>query len=93
MSRDDTDPRKMLILKIEVPGVWCDDLEESARVWAGSDEPTDQDRCDVVTEEWMRPEVGLTAVMHTGEADEVTAWVGRIVGAEVRDLRPGVRGD
>ena len=80
------DAKTTLILHIEVPGIWSDDLEESAREYAdrGGD-PTDADRLDVVLEEWMRPSVGLTLLMYDGEDPEMmAAYVGRIVGAEAR---------
>lgn len=81
---------KVLVLHIEVPGVYADDLPESAACYAEPDEPGPQDYLDVVTEEWMREEVGLTIVTIPGEKNlnsdfEVHAYTGRIVGAEVRD--------
>ena len=85
------EPTKVLILHIEVPGVWADDLPESAAVWADGREPDAQDYLYVVTEEWMRQEVGLTIVTLPGEknlSDDfgVHAYTGRIVGAEVRSV-------
>jgi hypothetical protein len=83
-------PTKTLVLYIEVPDVWSDDLEASAAEWADGDEPTARDYLDVVLEEWMRPEVGLTIVTLPGEKSsnddfEVHAYTGRIIGAETRD--------
>jgi hypothetical protein len=83
-------PKKVLVLHVEVPGVWADDLPESAAELAGGFAPTAQDYLDVITEEWMRQEVGLTIVTLPGEKSmnddfEVHAYTGRIVGAEARD--------
>jgi hypothetical protein len=80
---------KTLILHIEVPGIYADDLPASAAIYAESDEPSPKDYLDVVTEEWMRPEVGLTIVTIPGEKTmnddfEVHAYTCRIVGADVR---------
>ena len=58
----DAERKKVLILHIEVPDIYADDLEESARIWAEG-EPTAEDRLSVVLEEWFRPEVGLTVVV------------------------------
>jgi hypothetical protein len=85
-----TEPKMRLILHIEVSGVWADDLPASAAEWADGGEPSPQDYLDVVLEEWMRPEVGLTIVTLPGEkcmSDdfEVSAHTGRVVGAEVRE--------
>jgi len=85
-----SEPTKTLILHIAVPGVWADDLPESAAVWALGDEPTPEDYLNVVLEEWFRPEVGLTVVTQPGEKNTnddfmVRAFDGQIVGAEVRD--------
>lgn len=83
---------KTLVLHIEVPGVYADDLPQAAReIMDGDlDDPTSQDYFYVVTEEWMREEVGLTIVTLPGEKNlnedfEIHAYTGRIVGAEVRD--------
>ena len=72
-------------------GIWADDLPDNARIWAASDEPTPQDYLDVVLEEWMRPDVGITIVTrpeakNTSDDFEVRAYNGRIVGAEARDV-------
>lgn len=85
------EPRKVLVLHVEVPGFWADDLDEMAAIYAdGWEGEADDYRLTVVTEEWMRPEVGITLVSIPGEkcmnSDfEVHAYTGRIVGAEVRD--------
>lgn len=88
---DETKPKKVLVLHIEVPGVWADDLDESAKSYADGEKPTAEDYLDVITEEWMRPEVGLTIVTLPGEKStnddfEVHAYTCRIVGAEARDV-------
>lgn len=82
--------RKTLVLHVEVPGVYADDLEESAAAWADGESPTAEDFLNVVVEEWMRPEVGLTVVTIPGEKStnddfEVHAYTARIVGAGLRD--------
>jgi hypothetical protein len=84
--------KKTLVLHIEVPGVWADDLDERAAEW-GSDDPAAA-RLVVVTEELMRPEVGITLVSLPGEKEmsgdfEVHAYTGRIVGAETREADHG----
>lgn len=91
-----SEPKKKLVLHIEVPGLWADDLDENAAIYAGADDdPTaevkPEHRLDVVLEEWMRETVGLTIVTIPGEkclnSDfEVHAFTGRIVGAEARDI-------
>lgn len=83
-------PKKTLVLHIEVPGVYADDLPASAALLAAPDEPGPDDYLFVVTEEWMRKEVGLTIVTLPGEMSmsddfEVHSYNGRVVGAEVRD--------
>jgi hypothetical protein len=80
---------KTLVLHIEVPGFNADDLDELAGFLSEPDPPGPQDRLDIVIEEWMREEVGLTLVSLPGDKcmnDDfvVTAFTGRIVGAEVR---------
>ena len=85
--------RKHLVLHIEIPGFYADDLDECARDMMDLDEseaPDAESRLYIVTEEWMRAEVGLTLVSIPGDkclSDdfEVKAFTGRIVGAETRD--------
>ncbi len=84
----DPKPTATLILTIEVPGIYADDLHESASIYAEG-EPTPQDYLDVVTEEWMREEVGLTIVTLPAEKEmnsdfQVHAYTARIIGAGVR---------
>jgi hypothetical protein len=81
---------KNLILHIEVPGIWADDLPESAALWAEGSEPTAKDYATVVTEEWMRPEVAIAVVTRPGEKNlnedfELHTYKGLIVGAAVRE--------
>lgn len=88
------EPKKRLVLHIEVPGVWADDLESSAREvasWNNRANPSPEDYLFVVTEEWMRRDVGLTIVTLPGEKSTnddftVSSHNGRVVGAEVRDV-------
>ena len=90
-----SDPKYTLLLTIEVPGIWADDLPESAALWADSEEtgdkPTPEDYLNVVIEEWFREEVGLTIVTLPGEKtmnDDfgVHAYTCRIVGAGVKEI-------
>lgn len=84
--------KKTLVLHIAVPGFYADDLPQLAAELSSLHERelTPDDYLDVVTEEWMRREVGLTLVSLPGEKStnddfEVHSYDGRIVGAEVRD--------
>ena len=81
---------KRLVLHIEVPGIYADDLPQAAKDMSGGDFPNPDHYLFVVIEEWMREEVGLTVVTLPGEKNlnedfQVHAYNGRIVGAEVRD--------
>lgn len=83
--------KKVLVLHIEVPGIWADDLPQSAAFCSEPDEPGPEEYLFVVTEEWMRPEVGLTVVTLPGEKSTnddfgVHSYDARVVGAEVRDV-------
>lgn len=83
-DREDTGHR--LVLEIEVPEFWVD---------GSTQEFCDENDCkvlDVVREEWMREDVGLTFVSIPGEKEtnsdfEVHAMNGRIVGARIEALR------
>jgi hypothetical protein len=82
-------PKKTLVLHITVPGFHADDLDDCAREMADGD-PGPEDRLEVVLEEWMREEVGITLVSLPGEkcsSDdfEVHTYTGRIVGAELME--------
>ena len=91
------EPKKVLVLHVEVPGFWADDLDASAAIYhegreADEDDDLAEYRLAVVTEEWMREEVGILMVGRPGEKcmnDDfiVQAYTGRIVGAETRDRR------
>lgn len=90
-------PGRHLVLHVEIPGFWADDLDECAAVLSEPDPPGPEDRLYVVTEEWMRETVGITLVSIPGEkclSDdfEVKAFTGRIVGAEARPAAAAVRG-
>ena len=81
-----TDRTKRLRLVIEIPDIYADDLDESAEIMADGEEVTEAHYLWVVTEEWMREEVGITIVSLPGEkcmSDDFTvaAYTGRIVGA------------
>lgn len=87
----DSQGDKRLVLHVEVPGVYADDLPQAAAFLSEPHQPTPQDYLDMVLEEWMRPEVGLTIVTLPGlgemsEDFEVHAYTGRIVGVEVRPI-------
>jgi hypothetical protein len=90
MSDATPEARKHLVLHVEIPGFYADDLDQCAGVLSEPDAPGPEDRLYIVTEEWMRAEVGITLVGLPGEkclSDdfEVRAFTGRIVGAESRD--------
>jgi hypothetical protein len=83
--------RKHLVLHVEIPGFYADDLDQCAGYLSEPDAPGPEDRLYIVTEEWMRAEVGITLVSLPGEkclSDdfEIHAYTGRIVGAETRDV-------
>jgi hypothetical protein len=85
------EPKKRLVLHIEVDDFNADDLDELAGYCSEPDPPTAEDRLYIVTEEWLRADVGLTFVTIPGEKCgnddfEVFARTGRIVGAETRDV-------
>lgn len=72
-----------LVLEIEVPGFYVDGSTQEA-----ADEWYDGAILPIVTEEWMREDVGLTFVSIPGEKEmnsdsEVHAMNGRIVGARI----------
>jgi hypothetical protein len=78
-----SDRTHKLILEIEVPTFWVDGTTQEA-----ADEWYKGDILPIVTEEWMRPEVGITLVSIPGEKEmngdfEVHAMDGRIVGARI----------
>ena len=82
--------RKHLVLHIEIPGFYADDLDGCAAIYSEPEPPGPQDRLEVVTEEWMRETVGITLVSIPGDKCmnddfEVHAYTGRIVGAETRE--------
>ncbi len=77
-----------LVLEIEVPGFYVDGTEEPL---TGSGAEYGLTLLDIVTEEWMRPDVGLTLVSIPGEKTtnsdfEVHAMDGRIVGARIETV-------
>ena len=89
-----SEPTKKLILHIELPEIWVDDLEENLHIWMmdGQDktEPTARDMSDMITTELMRDRAGVTLVTMPGEKCmnhefDVISYTGTIVGAEVVD--------
>jgi hypothetical protein len=81
--------QKHLVLHIEIPGFFADDLDDCAAIYSDPAPPTAADRLEVVLEEWMRSEVGITLVSLPGEkcgSDDfaVHAYTGRIVGADTK---------
>jgi hypothetical protein len=83
----DPKARKRLRLILDVPGIWADDLDELAAVWADGEEVTDADRLLVATEEWFRREAIIVLTTIPGEkclADdfEVLPRPCRIVGVQ-----------
>ena len=78
---------RILRLTIEIPGVYADDLDEAAALWADGEEVTSTDYLDVILHEWMRPEVGITIVTLPSDKAmsddfEIHSYEARIVGAE-----------
>ncbi|HEX5370040.1 MAG TPA: hypothetical protein VFY10_11545 [Dehalococcoidia bacterium] len=78
-------PTHRLVLEIEVPDFYVDGTTQQV---------CDEFGCeivDIVTDEWMREDVGLTFVSIPGEKEmnsdfEVHAMNGRIVGARIEEL-------
>ena len=84
-----TERTHLLVLEIEVPDFFVDASSQEA-----ADEWCDGDLLHIVTEEWMRADVGLTLVSIPGEKNlnsdfEVHAMNGRIVGARIVEARRG----
>ncbi len=82
---------RVLRLTIEIPGIYADDLDEAATLWADGEEVTSEDYLDVVLREWMRSEVGITIVTLPGDKamnDDfgVHSYEARIVGARTSDV-------
>ena len=78
---------KRLILEIEVPNFNVEGAQEAA------DEFCNGNLLWIVTEEWMREDVGVTFVTIPGEKTmnddfEVQARTCRIVGARIADEKP-----
>lgn len=81
-----------LVLHIEVEGFNAEGLDEYAAILAEPEQPGAEHRLKVVTEEWIREEVGLTLVSLPDEKSMnddfgVHAFNGRIVGAHLRRLQ------
>lgn len=80
---DVSDPRKVLLLTIEVPGVWVDDLDENAAEYFGGDylEAVLDSDCMGLNEQ-----VGLTVLVEGDESGPmVHAYTCRVVGAATKD--------
>ena len=91
MSAEAKDTGYRLVLEIEVPEFYVDGTEEPL---SGSGAEYGLTLLDVVREEWMREDVGLTFVSIPGEKNlnsdfEVHAMNGRIVGARIVALPSG----
>jgi hypothetical protein len=83
--------KKNLVLHVEVPDFHADDLDECARYMSDPDPPGPDERLYIITEEWMRADVGLTLVSLPGEKCmnndfEIHAFTARIVGAHTVDI-------
>lgn len=86
-----TEQKKVLVLQIEVPEFFADDLDEMAGYISEPDPPDAEDRLYVVVNEWMRSDCGITIVSIPGDKCmnddfEVAAFTGRVVGASTRVL-------
>jgi len=85
--------RRKLLLTIEVPGIYADDLDENTSLFMDEEidkEITDKDRADLITEEWCRAEVVLTICTIPGDGClsdgfEMHPYQARIVGARTVD--------
>lgn len=82
--------KKVLVLSIALPDFNADDLDELAGYCSEPDPPDANDRLFVVTEEWMRDEIGLFFTTIPGDkcmSDDfgTVAEMGRIVGAHTVD--------
>lgn len=75
------EPKKVLVLHVEVPGVWVDDLDAMA------DEHFEGDYFDAVTDGMgLNEQVGLTVLIEGDESGPmVQAYSCRVVAAEVMD--------
>ncbi len=77
------EPKKVLVLHVEVPGVWVDDLDADAEEFYGGD------RLEAVTDPGgmgMVETVGLTVAVEGDESGVlVHSYTCRVVGAETRD--------
>lgn len=84
------EPRRVLVLHIEVPGVWVDDLDETAEEYFRGD------YLDAVTDHdgmGLDRQVGLTVVVHGDESGPmVHAYTCRVVGAATKEARRGDQG-
>jgi hypothetical protein len=88
--------RKHLVLHVEIPGFYADDLDDLAAIFSGPEPPGPRERLDVVLEEWLRGDVGITLVGLPGDkcmSDDfdIRTYTGRIVGAETLDVKPASR--
>ncbi len=89
MSRSaTTDTGLRLVLEIEVPDFYVDETTQQLADELGCE------IVDIVRDEWMREDVGLTFVSIPGEKEtnsefEVHARVGRIVGAKIAKATTG----
>lgn len=91
-KRHEPEQKKALVLHIEVPDIYADDLPDLAAIWAEGleDHPIEEHMRDVVLYEWFRDRVVLGLVTIPGDKCtndefEVLAREGRIVGASVKD--------
>jgi hypothetical protein len=97
VSNNQTAPEgtKRLILHVEVPEIYVDDLPGYVAEGMGEgEEATPEDYAVILTNEWVRETVGLTLVTIPGEmtgADEfdIESHNGRIVGIEIKDREVG----
>lgn len=84
---------KRLILHVEVPGIYVDDLPDYVTdAMDEGEEPTPRDYAVTLTNEWIRETVGLTLVTIPGEMTgtdefEIAAHTATIVGIEIVDKR------
>lgn len=82
---------KKLILHIEVPGIYVDDLPgHVASVMDDGEAPTPTDYADVLIGEWLQPEVAVTLLTRPVDGNfDLGAFNGLVVGMEIRDKEDG----
>lgn len=78
--------RKNLVVHIEIPGVFVDDLPSYVESVLGGEEATPAEVADIVAGEWLQAEVGVTLLAIPDDSGtQMGAFVGQLVGVEFRE--------